>query len=249
MSRTETGTVNPAPGGQSAVPTERGRRTRANLVKAARLVFEESGYLDARISDIAKNAKVAHGTFYTYFNSKEEIFREIISEVQHELLAGQDNPAVGAAQPTRRSVASAVARIEQANRAYIAGYRKNAKMLGLMEQVSTFNDDLRRTRLEMRRAFVLRSSKSIARLQADGLADPTLDSWYAANALCNMVDRFVYTWMVLGEEFDEDRAVATLTQLWAQAIKLPIGEASAAPLDRARPDPDPVAASLRAGRA
>jgi AcrR family transcriptional regulator len=227
----ETRAVNPVPGGESAVPTERGRRTRANLVKAARVVFEESGYLDARISDIAKHANVAHGTFYTYFNSKEEIFREIITEVQHELLAGQDNPAPApSGRRPRRSLASSVARMEQANRAYIAGYRKNAKMLGLMEQVSTFNDDLRLTRLEMRRAFVLRSSKSIARLQADGHADPVLDPWYAANALCNMVDRFVYTWMVLGEEFEEDRAVATLTRLWAQAIKLPIDD-----LDRADP--------------
>jgi AcrR family transcriptional regulator len=241
VGRLETRTATPVPGGQSAVPTERGRRTRAALVKAARVVFEECGYLDARISDIAKNANVAHGTFYTYFNSKEEIFREIISEVQTDLLAGQEDSPTGRA-PRRpgRTLASSIARIERANRAYVAGYRKHAKMLGLMEQVSTFNDDLRTTRLEMRRAFVLRSSKSLARLQADGYADPVLDPWYAANALCNMVDRFVYTWLVLGEQFEEDRAVATLTRLWAQAIKLPIDDIPYRPNGAGWPDADPV---------
>jgi Transcriptional regulator EthR, C-terminal domain len=149
------------------------------------------------------------------------VFREVIADVQAELLAGQSTeerqggPAVGEGGRD-----DPVARIESANRAYIRGYRKNARLLGLMEQVSTFNDDLRRMRLDMRRAFVTRAAAAIARFQADGIADTDLDAWYSASALCNMVDRFAYTWMVLGEDFEEERAIATLTRLWAQALQL-----------------------------
>ncbi|MBN9622078.1 MAG: helix-turn-helix transcriptional regulator [Actinobacteria bacterium] len=52
----------------------RGLRTRTALVEAARTVFERDGYLEARITDITKEAGVAAGSFYTYFDSKEEIF-------------------------------------------------------------------------------------------------------------------------------------------------------------------------------
>jgi len=33
------------------------------------------GYLDARLLDITQAAKCSAGTFYTYFSSKEEVFR------------------------------------------------------------------------------------------------------------------------------------------------------------------------------
>ncbi len=198
------------------VPTERGRRTRARLVDAARRVFERDGFLDARITDISRTAKVAHGTFYTYFPSKEAIFREVIIGAQAELLAGQTHERTTDGEDGR----GPIERIEAANRAYLIGYRRNARLLGLMEQVSTFNDDLRRIRLDLRRAFHTRAARSITRWQAEGIADPELDPWYAASALCNMVDRFAYTWLVLGEHFEEDSAVQTLTRLWVQAIQL-----------------------------
>lgn len=203
-----------------AARTERGQRTRASLVGAAKRVFERDGFLNARISEIAKTAKVAHGTFYTYFTSKEEIFREVIVGVQADLLAMPSKPNPTGRPDGRKSPEEPVAGIAAANRAYVDAYRRNARLMGLLEQVATFNDDLRRMRLDMRRAFITRSGQAIARWQVEGLADPEIDPWYAANALCNMVDRFVYTWLVLGEEFETEKTIATLTRLWAQSLDL-----------------------------
>src|SRR4051794_2983245 len=59
--------------------TPRGRRTRSALVSAARAVFERDGFVGARVTDIAAHAGVAHGTFYTYFDSKEAVFRDVIA--------------------------------------------------------------------------------------------------------------------------------------------------------------------------
>ena len=42
--------------------TERGRRTRAALLAAARTAFEERGFDDCRMNDIADAAGVSHGT-------------------------------------------------------------------------------------------------------------------------------------------------------------------------------------------
>lgn len=204
------GTVAAAP----EVVTERGRRTRAALVRAARDVFSRDGFLDARIADVAKKAKVAYGTFYTYFNSKEEIFQAVVAQVQAEQLGVRD------AREGPKLSSDPVARIEAANRAYLDNYRKNARVMAALEQLCTFSEDWQRIRLELRRPFVTRASRTIARWQEAGWADPELDPWYAASALCNMVDRFMYVWMVLGEDCEEDKALATLTRLWAQSLRL-----------------------------
>ena len=108
--------------------TERGTRTRAALVAAARKVFERSGYLDARLIDIAKEAGCATGSFYTYFANKEEVFAAVLEVARDDMM----HPGMG-------RVASAddpYAVLEASNRAYLAAYQRNAKLMGLMEQVA-----------------------------------------------------------------------------------------------------------------
>jgi AcrR family transcriptional regulator len=63
----------------AAPVTERGRQSRQRIVDAAEKVFGEKGYFNASISDITREAGVALGTFYVYFESKHEIFVEVLS--------------------------------------------------------------------------------------------------------------------------------------------------------------------------
>ncbi len=67
--------------------SRKGVETRARLVVAAKEVFEQDGFLEARISDIAERAGLSHGSFYHYFESKEEVFREVALEVDELALA------------------------------------------------------------------------------------------------------------------------------------------------------------------
>jgi len=59
--------------------TERGWKTRDRLLEAAEVEFGEKGYHDAAISGITWRAGVALGTFYTYFDSKQEIFAALVA--------------------------------------------------------------------------------------------------------------------------------------------------------------------------
>jgi len=63
--------------------TERGKRTRKKLLKAAEIEFGEKGFHEAAVSGITQRADVALGTFYTYFESKEEIFTALVSFMSH----------------------------------------------------------------------------------------------------------------------------------------------------------------------
>ena len=56
------------------------------LVDIATELFFKKGYEETSISDIVKKAKVAHGTFYYYFKSKEKILDEIVEKFQNEIL-------------------------------------------------------------------------------------------------------------------------------------------------------------------
>ncbi len=59
--------------------TKRGRLTREKILRAAEIEFGEKGFHEAAISGITYRAGVALGTFYVYFESKEEIFRALVT--------------------------------------------------------------------------------------------------------------------------------------------------------------------------
>lgn len=50
------------------------------IINAATKVFAKKGFFNARISDIAKEAKVADGTIYLYFNNKFDILISVFEE-------------------------------------------------------------------------------------------------------------------------------------------------------------------------
>ncbi len=192
--------------------TERGLRTRAKLISAARAEFERHGYLDTNIQGIAKRARVAYGTFYTYFASKEDVFAEVVSALT------ADFQAVAAAEP--RAGSDPVSLITRANRGYLRAYRTNAPMMAIMEQVATFSPRLAAIRRGARRLWVGRSERAISRWQAEGLVPADIDPYYAATALGSMIDRSAYVWFVLGEPFEESVAVEQLTKLYCNALGL-----------------------------
>jgi AcrR family transcriptional regulator len=192
----------------------KGRRTRARLLQAGKAVFERDGFLSARITDIAAEAQVSHGAFYHYFGSKESLFREIAEEVEVRLV-GMDDIGVDGAD------ASAVDRIRAANRSYLTAYRREARIMRVIEEVSRYDADVRAVRTRRDDNLAVRLEAAIARLQADGLADPRVDRRYAATILGGMVARFAETMFIWGGAWSFDDAVEQLTVLWANALGIP----------------------------
>jgi AcrR family transcriptional regulator len=54
-----------------------GRATRSKLLDAGSSVFAVKGYHDTRVDDIVEKAGTSHGTFYRYFDNKDQLFRVI----------------------------------------------------------------------------------------------------------------------------------------------------------------------------
>lgn len=61
--------------------TARGQATRRKLLDAAAQEFAENGFHAGSISAITRRAGAALGSFYTYFDSKDAIFRALVTDM------------------------------------------------------------------------------------------------------------------------------------------------------------------------
>jgi len=72
----------PSPASEGKAPrTARGERTLRKILDAALDEFGERGFSEGSIVGITSRAKVALGTFYTYFDSKEDVFKALVSDM------------------------------------------------------------------------------------------------------------------------------------------------------------------------
>jgi AcrR family transcriptional regulator len=74
------GTATPLP-----VPLEEGARER--LLRSGRRLFGDKGYFETNIHEVTDGAQLSVGAFYTYFESKEAFYGELIAAVGHDVRA------------------------------------------------------------------------------------------------------------------------------------------------------------------
>jgi AcrR family transcriptional regulator len=114
---------------------------REKLLEAARKVFAEKGYGEATARDIVRETDLASGTFYNYFNDKQDAFMALLDEMSEKgraLVRAQR-------QDTTRSLEQ---RVSHAYRAYFEWaveendlfevFRRNAGVIALMPDREPF---------------------------------------------------------------------------------------------------------------
>lgn len=216
--------------------SRKGAETRARLLSAAKEIFEETGFLDARISDIAERAGLSHGSFYHYFESKEEIFREVAEVVEEQLSA-----PVGSVILDPSSEATPQERIRAAIKLHMESYRREARIMGVIEQVARYDRQVSEARQRRQAHYGRQVEESIRRMQRHGLVDSGLDPVIASAALGAMTSRFPEAWFVEGKlDCDFDEGVEQLTRVFINGLGLTEGD------DRA--DDGPAAARRRGPR-
>ena len=65
--------------------TERGRKTLRLLLDAAAAEFGEKGFHESSVVSITQRAGVALGSFYTYFDSKDSLFRALVRDMSAQV--------------------------------------------------------------------------------------------------------------------------------------------------------------------
>ncbi|MEU1550885.1 TetR/AcrR family transcriptional regulator [Nocardia sp. NPDC005745] len=167
-----------------------------------------------RISDIAERSNTSYGTFYHYFDCKEAVLNELFIGVAGEQFA--------ASRIRRDTPHDSLAKIEAANRQYFAAAKRNAGLLAVIEEMAIRDSNFLELKIQMRGLFIRRNEAEITKLQESGVIDAGLNARIAAAALGGMVENFMQMWFIHDVDFDEEDALRTLTQLWAQALGVPV---------------------------
>ncbi|ACY96540.1 MULTISPECIES: TetR/AcrR family transcriptional regulator [Thermomonospora] len=193
--------------------TPKGRRTEAAFLEAARRTFAEKGYFNTKISDIAAAAGRSPGSFYNYYDNKEQLLEALLEEFAQEVMTASTLES-GSGDPYE-GVRAAVT-------AYWHTYRKYLpEMIGLFQMSMT--DERFRQRWREHRAAgirgVLRGLHAAERSgHTIGLDLPTL-----ASALVSLLESFCWTWLGAGGEADvappdDETAITTLTEIWYRTV-------------------------------
>ena len=136
----------------AAAADPRGRReelkaqNRAKLLAAARKVFAEKGVGAATARDIVRGTDLATGTFYNYFDDKDDVFRALIAELS-------DKARAVVREQRRTPGRTPEERIHGAYRAYFAlvveerelfqVLRRNAGVIGVVTDDELFESGIR----------------------------------------------------------------------------------------------------------
>ncbi len=120
---------------------ERKAQNRAKLLAAARHVFAEKGLGEATARDIVRETDLATGTFYNYFEDKEDAFRALLGELSEKARAA-------ARAQRRRPGRTLEERVEGAYRVYFqiaiedrelfAVIRRNASVIAMLPDENLF---------------------------------------------------------------------------------------------------------------
>jgi AcrR family transcriptional regulator len=210
--------------------SRKGVETRARLIAAAKEIFERDGFLDARISDIAEKAGLSHGSFYHYFESKEEVFREVVAEMDERLSAPMTNIVLDPNSPL-----SPFDRLQEAMLLWLEAYRDEARIMGVIEQVSRFDPEVAASRFERQQVTLEEIAHSIRSLQRRGLVDERFDPTITAAALGAMTRRFPEAWLVehvIDDDFED--VVQQFTFIFARALGLDVRDIELPPATAAR---------------
>lgn len=193
--------------------TERGQATAAAFEQAARRVIEEKGFLAATIADIAAEAGRSAGSFYNYFDSKEDLLRLWATRFS-DTASERSAAAFGSGTDPEIALRAAVT-------AHWTTFGDNlAEMVGV-SQMATLDDEFADHWRELRQRAIHGISAGIRAAQRDGYC-PGLDPDLAASAIVAMLIQFSFTWLAQGGDDDRDlvadEAIDTLTTLWYRSV-------------------------------
>ena len=95
---------------------EQQAQTRAALLEAAARVFVERGFAGASVEAISAEAGYSRGAFYSNFESKEQLFAELLQQRVYERYSAmaQDAKAPRAERPDMREVGRQLAALQRA---------------------------------------------------------------------------------------------------------------------------------------
>jgi TetR/AcrR family transcriptional regulator, fatty acid metabolism regulator protein len=179
---------------------------RERILRAAIDVFAQSGYFNAKVSDVARAAGVADGTIYLYFKSKEELLVTVFREHTRDYLQSLERDLVNIHRAEERMRVAIRHHLEALGRdrslaiVWQVELRHSLKFMTLLshQEVADYLNILR---------------KIVEQGQSDGSFRRTLHPQLVAKSVFGILDEMVTSWVLSEKEYalaDQAEPVADL---------------------------------------
>ncbi len=166
--------------------TQRGKERRDQLMAYAATRFAEQGYHPTSVSEIVQGLGVGKGVFYWYFDSKEQLFLEILREAQTDLRRQQQQAIADEADPVRRIELGL-----RASMAWAEAHRDHNKLIQFAATEATFVAALRRGQ-DIAVADVVKHVKEAIAQGRIRDADPDLLAHAMVGVVGHLTRMFIY---------------------------------------------------------
>lgn len=192
--------------GRGSVRSQYKAQTRQRLAEAAMLEFEERGYVQCTIEDIAKRAGTSRATFYIHFASKAELAENMWDVVRRSLV-------VLYRDLIRLEVRSHGALVAWLDRTY-AFYTENRQRLLAIHEAIAIEADLADAYGER----VTELAELVAPLVRPELGDTDERRFGRAALLTVQHERFCFLWILRGMPAGREEMQQAMAELWFEQL-------------------------------
>jgi AcrR family transcriptional regulator len=175
--------------------SQRGTATRQRVIEAAEAVFAEHGYHDASIVKITEAAGVGQGTFYLYFSSKQEVFDELVRDLNRRVRHAM-----------KEASAKGKTRLEAEQLGFRAYFRFTAEhpaLYRIIRQAEFVSPDMLRYHYERLSSGYIEGLRAAVKKGEIAKLDPEVAAW----ALMGMGELIGMRWILWEEVGEMPKAV------------------------------------------
>jgi AcrR family transcriptional regulator len=165
----------------------RGVRTRGRLLEAAEQIFADLGFHEASIVKITEAAGVAQGTFYLYFESKKQIFDELVRDLNGRIRHAMRE---GSSQGANRLQAELLG-----FQAYFRFTSEHPALYRIIRQAEFVSPEMLRYHYDRLSQGYVEALREAAASGEIGAIDPEVTAW----ALMGMGELIGMRWILWGE--------------------------------------------------
>jgi len=184
---------------------------RSQILRAARAVFIEKGYLAARVEDVARRAGLSKGAVYFYYTSKRDLFMALVREEHENTYSFLD-----VAEQDDRPAAVKLLDLGKRYLDYFAGLKSPPRFFLMMCEQGIRDDEIREECQAVHERFVDAVTRVLAQGMSEGAFRPA-DPEAIAQMLKAMVDGMAGQ-SAIGIRPDKERLMADGIQLILHGI-------------------------------
>lgn len=186
---------------------------RARILEAAARVFASKGFFSSTVAEVAREAKVADGTIYLYFQSKDDLLLRLV-DARMEALREAMEAALAPTEDPREKLATFI----RYHLRMVAQSPLEAQVL--IVELRQSGSERKRALAELMRPYLAILSGIVEEGIAQGVMRP-LDPRPVRHAIFGALDEVALSWLLRGRRFDLEENARQLADLFIGGLGIP----------------------------